>query len=73
VLASLSLAVSPNLHVVKERLGHKDIRMRINTYGHMVSSVDRALAGGLDAMFEADNVVPLRAAGKEPAQRRQSS
>jgi len=60
--ASLSLAVSPNLHVVKERLGHKDIRMTINTYGHLVPSVDRALADGLGAMFEADNVVPLRGA-----------
>jgi hypothetical protein len=47
--------------------------MTINTYGHMVPSVDRALADGLGAMFEADNVVALRPAGKEPVRRRQSS
>lgn len=61
--ASLSLAVSPNLFLVKERLGHDDIRTTINTYGHLVPSVDAALADGLAALFEAENVVPLRAAG----------
>lgn len=63
--ASLSLAVAPNLHVVKERLGHKDIRMTINTYGHLVPSVDRALADGLGALFAAEEtpeVVELRRA-----------
>jgi hypothetical protein len=59
-----NLSVAPNLHVVKERLGHKDIRMTINVYGHMVPSVGRALAEGLDALIEAaddgpDNVVAL--------------
>jgi len=29
--ASLSLAVSPNLHVVKERLGHNNVRTTIDT------------------------------------------
>jgi integrase len=63
--ASLSLAVAPNLHVVKERLGHEDIRTTINVYGHLLPSVDEALAEGLDALHEkaatADNVAPLRA------------
>lgn len=65
--ASLSLAVAPSLHVVKERLGHEDIRTTVNTYGHMVPSVDAALAEGLSALFDAatnaqptSNVVELR-------------
>ena len=63
--ASLSLAVTPNLHVVKERLGHSDIRVTINTYGHMLPDVDRALADGLTDLFNAAEqkavVIPLRA------------
>ena len=30
---------------------HEDIRTTINTYGHLVPSVDAALADGLDQMF----------------------
>lgn len=51
--ASLSLAVTPNLHVVKERLGHEDIRTTINIYGHLLPNVDAALADALGAMFDA--------------------
>jgi integrase len=51
--ASLSLAVTPNLHLVKERLGHEDIRTTINTYGHLLPSVEAALADGLGALFAA--------------------
>lgn len=63
--ASLSLSVAPNLHVVKERLGHEDIRTTLNTYGHLVPSVDAALADGLSALFTGKpaepNVTQLRA------------
>lgn len=62
--AALSLAVAPNLHVVKERLGHEDIRTTINVYGHLLPSVDQALADGLGALHEEaapDNVVALHA------------
>jgi integrase len=51
--ASLSLAVAPNLHVVKERLGHEDVRTTINVYGHLLPSVDQALAHDLGQLFEA--------------------
>jgi integrase len=51
--ASLSLAVTPNLHIVKERLGHEDIRTTVNIYGHMVPSVDEALADALGVMWDA--------------------
>jgi integrase len=51
--ASLSLAVTGNLHVVKERLGHEDIRTTINIYGHLLPNVDAALADALGEMFDA--------------------
>jgi len=62
-VAALSLAVTPSLHLVKERLGHDDIRTTINVYGHLLPSVDAALADGLDALHAAalaTNVVALR-------------
>lgn len=48
----LSLAVAPNLHVVKERLGHQDIRMTVSTYGHLLPSIDAALPDGLAQVFD---------------------
>lgn len=51
--ASLSLAVTPSLHVVKERLGHEDIQTTVNIYGHLVPSVDEAVADGLGLLFHA--------------------
>jgi integrase len=60
--ASLALSVAPNLHMVKERLGHEDIRTTVNTYGHMVPNVDAALADALGDLFDAappDNVREL--------------
>jgi len=52
----------PNLSVVKDLLGHDDIRTTINIYGHLLPSVDAALADGLDALYSdaPDNVEPLR-------------
>ena len=61
--ASLSLSIAPNLHVVKERLGHEDIRTTVNIYGHLLPSVDAALADGLGALYdsaEPNNMRELR-------------
>lgn len=61
--ASLSLAVAPNLYVVMNRLGHDDIKTTVNTYGHLLPSVDDALADGLAELFESSftsNVTGLR-------------
>ncbi|WP_040600288.1 tyrosine-type recombinase/integrase [Patulibacter medicamentivorans] len=68
--ASLSLAVpGGTLHVVKERLGHEDIRTTINIYGHLLDSVDAALADGLDVLYgealDASNVVEMRGPHRE--------
>jgi integrase len=58
--AALSLAVSPNLAMVQARLGHDDIRTTINVYGHLLPSVEAALADGLTATFhEADKVTAI--------------
>lgn len=51
--AALSLAVSPNLAMVQARLGHRDIRTTINIYGHLLPSVEAALAAGLSETFAA--------------------
>lgn len=56
--ASLSIAVEPNLHLVKVRLGHEDIRTTINTYGHLLPSVDAALADGISALFDTPTPAP---------------
>jgi integrase len=67
--AALSLAVSPNLHVVKERLGHESITTTIDIYGHLLPSVDAALMDGLGELFDnaqknaPDNVVDLQSPG----------
>jgi integrase len=61
--AALSLAVNPNLAMVQARLGHEDIRTTINIYGHLLPSVEAALAEGLTATFNAssdEGVVALR-------------
>lgn len=61
--AALSLQVSPNLAMVQARLGHEDIRTTINIYGHLLPSVEAALAEGLAATFstadEPSNVTDL--------------
>ncbi len=65
--AALFLAVEPYLYIVKERLGHEDIRTTINVYGHLVPSVDEALADGLGKLFVADNKEVSDGAGIAPA------
>ncbi len=58
--------MSPNLTVVEHRLGHSNIATTVDAYGHMVPSVDVALADGLSAPFAAkpapaaNNVTELR-------------
>lgn len=42
------------------RLGHEDIGTTVNTYGHLVPSVDAPLADGLSALFTAKPAAPAR-------------
>lgn len=37
--------------VIKERLGHKDIRITLNTYGHLYPSEQKKVADMMDRMF----------------------
>lgn len=41
--------------IIKERLGHKDIRITLNTYGHLYPSEQRKVSDMMDRMFEEDN------------------
>jgi integrase len=64
--AALSLSapgIRPNLALVQARLGHEDIRTTINVYGHLLPSVEAALADGLTATFNEasrSEVTPLK-------------
>lgn len=60
--AALALASTTNIYFVMRLLGHDDIKTTINTYGHLLPSVDDALAEAMGRLWEADNVVPLRPA-----------
>ena len=41
--------------IIKERLGHKDIKITLNTYGHLYPSKQRAVADMLNARNSIDN------------------
>lgn len=41
--------------IIKERLGHKDIKITLNTYGHLYPSKQRAVADMLNARNSVDN------------------
>ena len=60
--AALSLAASPSLAVVKERLGHENVQTTVDLYGKLVPSVDAALADAVGAsIFDVPaNVTPIR-------------
>jgi integrase len=63
--ASISLSYEPNMMIVKERLGHEDIRTTVNTYGKLLPEADRAHADGLGKLFVSEpavNVTPIRKA-----------
>lgn len=42
--------------IIKERLGHKDIRITLNTYGHLYPSKQRTVADMLDADVKNANI-----------------
>lgn len=53
---------------IKLRLGHKEIRTTLDTYGHLFPSAEPELADLLDAGYRTaqDNVTALRPAAEEP-------
>ena len=47
------IAAGAHPKAISERLGHADIRITMNRYGHMLPSVDAALTDALDAAHAA--------------------
>jgi hypothetical protein len=47
--------------VVADRLGHKDIRMTLNTYGHLFGGFDKGIADALGDAFAVTGATPDRA------------
>ena len=60
----IHLGVQPM--IIKERLGHKDIRITLNTYGHLYPSEQEKVADMLDQIVRAKNNAP--AANKDIAE-----
>jgi integrase len=50
--ASLLLQQGESLAYVKEQLGHHDIRVTVDTYGHLVPGGNRAAVDRLDDLEE---------------------
>ena len=44
--------------IIKERLGHKDIRITLNTYGHLYPSEQEKVADMLDQIAKTKNNAP---------------
>lgn len=49
--ASLLIAQGVHAKIISERLGHSDISVTMNTYGHAFKSADRAAADKLESIF----------------------
>ena len=41
--------------IIKERLGHKDIKITLNTYGHLYPSEQKKIASLLDHLIADDS------------------
>lgn len=50
--ATLLNAQGFHVKIISEWLGHSDIRMTMNTYGHVLQSVNQAAADTLDSIFQ---------------------
>ncbi len=48
--ATLMLKESTNLKIVQEHLGHADITLTLNTYSHVLPSMQDEVAGKLDEL-----------------------
>lgn len=49
--ASLLIAQGVHAKIISERLGHADISVTMNTYGHAFKSADRAAADKMESLF----------------------
>jgi len=50
--ASLLIAQGVHAKIISERLGHSDIRITMDTYGHALRSADQSAADKLESLFQ---------------------
>ena len=53
--ASLLLLQGIHPKIVSERLGHASVELTLNTYSHVVPTLQRQAAAELDSLFETEN------------------
>jgi integrase len=58
-LVSVALLVAQGAHAleIKHRLGHESITVTMDTYGHLLPSLEGRIVSGLDATYEAARTV----------------
>ena len=49
--ASLLISLGENALVIRDRLGHEDIKTTLGTYGHIYSNMNREVAKKLNNVF----------------------
>ncbi|MCW6662267.1 site-specific integrase [Aerococcaceae bacterium NML190073] len=54
--ASLLISLGENALVIRDRLGHEDIKTTLGTYGHLYPNMNREVAKKLTNIFEIDNL-----------------
>lgn len=56
---SATLLINQGVHpkIISERLGHSDIKITMNTYGHALKKADKAATDKMDSIFSGDDEV----------------
>lgn len=61
--ASLLISLGAHPRAIMERLGHSDINVTLNVYGHLFPSLEQQLTEGLDSLYrDSTTAVPAAAA-----------
>lgn len=55
--ASLLIAQGEHAKIIAERLGHSDISVTMNTYGHVFKSANRAAADKMERIFQPQKII----------------
>ena len=51
-VASLLISLGENALVIRDRLGHEDIKTTLGTYGHLYTNMNREVADKLNKVFK---------------------
>lgn len=64
--ASLLISLGAHPKAIMERLGHSDITVTLNVYGHLLPSLEEQLTDGLDELYRSTTTVddPITASGE---------